>query len=76
MGEIGSLITNLINFLKWLAAGVGVIMLIMGAIKHQMAQSPSAMDDAKRIMQGSVIGLAIALLAQVIVTMIKGWLPG
>lgn len=75
LGEIGTLITNLVNFLKWLSGGIGVIMLIVGAIMHQTARSPAAMENAKTVMTGALIGLAIALLAQVIVSLLRSWLP-
>jgi vacuolar-type H+-ATPase subunit I/STV1 len=75
LSEIGTLITNLINFLKWLSGGVGIIMLIIGAIMHQTSRSPGSMENAKSVMTGAMIGLAIALLAQVIVSLLKSWLP-
>lgn len=75
LSEIGTLITNLINFLKWLSGGVGIVMLIIGAIMHQTARSPGSMENAKSVMTGAMIGLAIALLAQVIVSLLKSWLP-
>ena len=63
-----SIILNIADYLMWVAAGVAALFLIWGAIRYATAVGEQEqVDQAKRTMLWSVLGLAISLLATQIV---------
>ncbi|MFH0820474.1 MAG: pilin [Candidatus Peregrinibacteria bacterium] len=63
-----SIILNITGYLMWVAAGVAVLLLIWGAIRYSAAAGEQdQVDQAKRTLLWSVLGLAVSLLATQIV---------
>lgn len=73
MEAINSLFTNLLNIGVAVGAAVAAFFLMVGAYMYMSAGgSPHQMERGKSAMFNALAGLAIVLLARVIVGMIQG----
>ena len=65
-------LNNIRDFLIWIVGGISVIILIYGGILYATAAGEeSKTKKARKAMLGAIIGLAIALLASVIINVVS-----
>ncbi|GGR67448.1 hypothetical protein GCM10010252_01490 [Streptomyces aureoverticillatus] len=71
--DIPSVITNLRNWIVGLLAGLATLFLTFGGLRYLMAGGdPGEVEAAKRALRAAAIGYGLAILAPVIVTVLKG----
>ena len=69
--DSSTLQNNIVSYLFWAVGLVAVIMIVVSGLKMTMsAGDPGAVQKAKQTLIYSVIGLAIAILAYAIVTIV------
>jgi len=67
-GEINNLIANIVNIFSWIVGVVAVIMIIISGFKYITAHGDSnAITSAKSTLTYAVVGLVIAVTAQLLV---------
>lgn len=73
VADIPTVITNLRNWLVGLLAGLATLFLTFGGLRYLMAGGdPGEVEAAKRALKAAAIGYGLAILAPVIVTVLKG----
>ena len=71
--EVAVNIANIIDGLLYLMGAISIIMIVYGGFRYVISRGDStAIQSAKNIILYAVIGLALALLAKVIVTFVVG----
>lgn len=72
--KVDSLAQNITKLLLWAIGVVAVIMLVIGGFKYVTSNGDSnQIHSAKNTVLYAVIGLAVAILGQVIVTYVITW---
>ncbi len=73
VADIPTVITNLRNWIVGLLAGLATLFLTFGGLRYLMAGGdPGEVEAAKRALKAAAIGYGLAILAPVIVTVLKG----
>jgi hypothetical protein len=74
---LAGIATNVLNFLLSIVGVIGIIMLVIGGLMYLTAAGDEdRINTGKRIVNYSIIGIAVALAALVIVTQIAAFLSG
>jgi hypothetical protein len=69
---IPQVITNLTNTIVGLLAGLATLFLTFGGLRYLMAGGdPGEVESAKRALKAAAIGYGLAILAPVLVTVLK-----
>ncbi|KAF4408930.1 hypothetical protein GCU69_11635 [Streptomyces lycii] len=73
VADIPTVINNLRNWVVGLLAGLATLFLTFGGLRYLMAGGdPGEVEAAKRALKASAIGYGLAILAPVVVTVLKG----
>lgn len=78
-GQLGSAIQQVINVAAGLVIAASVIFLIYGAVLYLISEIGDTRDKAKNVIIYSIVAVAVALLASVIISFvvrILGQFPG
>ncbi|WP_420000333.1 pilin [Streptomyces boninensis] len=74
---IPQVITNLRNWIVGILAGLATLFLTVGGLRYVMAAGdPAEVDSAKRALKAAAIGYGLAVLAPVIVEVLKNIVGG
>lgn len=77
VASIGAVIGNLTAWIIGILAGVATLFLTIGGVRYLMAGGdPGEVERAKTALKSAAIGYALALLAPVIVTVLKSLVGG
>ncbi|MFD9958347.1 pilin [Amycolatopsis sp. NPDC058986] len=72
-GSLEQVIDNLRNFLIGLLVGLATLFLTVGGVRYLSADGdPGEVERAKKSLRNAAIGYGLAMLAPVIVTVLKG----
>jgi hypothetical protein len=72
VATIPEVITNLTNTIVGLLAGLATLFLTFGGLRYLMAGGdPGEVESAKRALKAAAIGYGLAILAPVLVTVLK-----
>ncbi|MFI5808618.1 pilin [Streptomyces sp. NPDC051561] len=72
VATIPQVITNLTNTIVGLLAGLATLFLTFGGLRYLMAGGdPGEVESAKRALKAAAIGYGLAILAPVLVTVLK-----
>ena len=75
--SIAAVISNLTAWIIGILAGVATLFLTIGGVRYLMAGGdPGEVERAKTALKSAAIGYALALLAPVIVTVLKSLVGG
>jgi hypothetical protein len=75
--SISAVISNLTAWIIGILAGVATLFLTIGGVRYLMAGGdPGEVERAKTALKSAAIGYALALLAPVIVTVLKSLVGG
>ncbi len=75
--SIAAVIGNLTAWITGILAGVATLFLTIGGVRYLMAGGdPGEVERAKTALKSAAIGYALALLAPVIVTVLKSLVGG
>ncbi|PGH46832.1 hypothetical protein CRI70_31850 [Streptomyces sp. Ru87] len=73
VADIPTVINNLRNWVVGLLAGLATLFLTFGGLRYLMAGGdPGEVEAAKRALKAAAIGYGLAILAPVVVTVLKG----
>jgi hypothetical protein len=73
VAELTTVISNLQGWLVGILAAVATLFLVIGGLRYVTAAGdPSAVERAKGALKSAAIGYALAILAPVIMTALKG----
>jgi hypothetical protein len=77
VAPIGQVITNITNWITGILAGLATLFLTIGGLRYLMAGGdPSEVERAKTALRSAAIGYGLAILAPVIVTVLKSLVGG
>jgi hypothetical protein len=72
-GSLDEVINNLRNWLIGILAGLATMFLTLGGVRYVMAAGePSEVDKAKAAFKSACVGYGLAVLAPVIVQVLRG----
>jgi hypothetical protein len=75
--SIGQVITNTTVWLAGILAGLATLFLTIGGVRYLMAGGdPAEVEKAKTALRSAAIGYGLAILAPVIVTVLKSLVGG
>ncbi|MFE6158784.1 pilin [Streptomyces sp. NPDC056486] len=73
VATIPQVITNLRNWIVGILAALATLFLTFGGLRYLMAGGdPGEVESAKRALRAAAVGYGLAILAPVIVTILKG----
>ncbi|MBD0741680.1 hypothetical protein BG418_09300 [Streptomyces sp. CBMA152] len=73
VADVPTVINNLRNWIVGLLAGLATLFLTFGGLRYLMAGGdPGEVEAAKRALKAAAIGYGLAILAPVLVTVLKG----
>jgi hypothetical protein len=77
VASIGQVIANITNWITGILAGLATLFLTIGGLRYLMAGGdPSEVERAKTALRSAAIGYGLAILAPVIVTILKSLVGG
>jgi hypothetical protein len=77
VASIGQVIANITNWITGILAGLATLFLTIGGLRYLMAGGdPSEVERAKTALRSAAIGYGLAILAPVIVTVLKSLVGG
>ena len=77
VAPIGQVISNITNWITGILAGLATLFLTIGGLRYLMAGGdPSEVERAKTALRSAAIGYGLAILAPVIVTVLKSLVGG
>ncbi len=75
--SIGQVINNTTVWIVGILAGLATLMLTLGGVRYLLANGdPAEVEKAKTALKSAAIGYGLAILAPVIVTVLKGLVGG
>jgi hypothetical protein len=75
--SISQLLTNTTLWIIGILAGLATLMLTLGGVRYLLANGdPAQVEQAKTALKSAAIGYGLAILAPVIVTILKGLVGG
>ena len=75
--SIGQVISNITKWIVGILAGLATLFLTLGGVRYLMARGdPSEVERAKTAVRSAAIGYGLAILAPVIVTVLKSLVGG
>ena len=77
VASIGQVISNLTVWITGILAGLATLFLTIGGVRYLMAGgNPAEVEKAKTALRSAAIGYALAILAPVIVTVLRSLVGG
>ena len=77
VASIGQVISNTTRWITGVLAGLATLFLTIGGLRYLMAGGdPSEVERAKTALRSAAIGYGLAILAPVIVTVLKSLVGG
>jgi hypothetical protein len=77
VASIGQVIANITAWITGLLAGLATLFLTIGGLRYLMAGGdPAQVERAKTALRSAAIGYGLAILAPVIVTVLKSLVGG
>ena len=77
VASIGQVISNLTVWITGILAGLATLFLTIGGVRYLMAGGdPAEVEKAKTALRSAAIGYALAILAPVIVTVLRSLVGG
>ncbi len=77
VASIGQVIANITNWITGILAGLATLFLTIGGLRYLMAGGdPGEVERAKTALRSAAIGYGLAILAPVIVTVLKSLVAG
>jgi 3-oxoacyl-ACP reductase-like protein len=77
VASIGQVIANITTWITGILAGLATLFLTIGGLRYLMAGGdPSEVERAKTALRSAAIGYGLAILAPVIVTVLKSLVGG
>jgi beta-lactamase regulating signal transducer with metallopeptidase domain len=75
--DLPTIITNITTWIVGLLIGVATLFLTIGGLRYLAAGGdPTEVEKAKSALKSALIGYALAVLAPVLLTIVKGWIGG
>ena len=77
VASIGQVISNITNWITGILAGLATLFLTIGGLRYLMAGGdPGEVERAKTALRSAAIGYGLAILAPVIVTVLRSLVGG
>lgn len=74
-GDLGGVLSGVVNALLIFAAAVAVLFLIIGGFRYVVSTgNPDQVESAKKTILYAILGLIIIFVAYVLVTLLQDWL--
>jgi hypothetical protein len=75
--RINTIIANITTWVTGLLIGVATLFLTIGGIRYLAAGGdPTEVDKAKSALKSALVGYALAILAPILLGVVKGWIGG
>jgi hypothetical protein len=75
--DLPTIITNITTWIIGLLIGVATLFLTIGGIRYLAAGGdPTEVEKAKSALKSALVGYALAVLAPVLLNVVKGWIGG
>ncbi|GAB3848600.1 pilin [Dactylosporangium cerinum] len=75
--RINAIITNITNWVTGILVGVATLFLTVGGLRRLAAGGdPAEIEKSNSAFKNSLIGYALAVLAPVLLGVVKGWIGG
>jgi Type IV secretion system pilin len=75
--DLPTIITNITTWITGLLIGVATLFLTIGGIRYLAAGGdPTEVEKAKSALKSALVGYALAVLAPILLTVVKGWIGG
>ncbi|GAA1884264.1 pilin [Asanoa iriomotensis] len=75
--DLPTIITNITTWIVGLLIGVATLFLTIGGLRYLAAGGdPTEVEKAKSAFKSALIGYALAVLAPVLLAIVKGWIGG
>jgi hypothetical protein len=75
--RINAIITNITNWVTGILIGVATLFLTVGGLRRLAAGGdPAEIEKSNSAFKNSLIGYALAVLAPVLLGVVKGWIGG
>ncbi|MDG4795382.1 pilin [Micromonospora sp. WMMD1082] len=72
-----TIITNITNWITGLLVGVATLFLTIGGIRYLAAGGdPTEVEKAKSALKSAVLGYALAVLAPILLGIVRSWIGG
>lgn len=76
-GSLNQVISNITRWLVGLLIGLATLLLTIGGVRYLLAGGdPAEVQRAKNTLRYSALGYGVAILAPVLVTILKGFVGG
>ena len=77
VNDLPTIITNITTWIVGLLIGVATLFLTIGGIRYLAAGGdPTEVEKAKSALKSALVGYALAVLAPVLLGVVKGWIGG
>jgi hypothetical protein len=71
------IVSNITKWIMTLLLGVATLFLTIGGLRYLAAGGdPTEVEKAKSALKSALIGYALAILAPVLLALVKGWIGG
>jgi hypothetical protein len=75
--ELPTIITNITTWIVGLLIGVATLFLTIGGLRYLAAGGdPTEIEKAKSAFKSALLGYALAVLAPILLNVVKGWIGG
>jgi hypothetical protein len=77
VNDLPTIVTNLRNWIMGLLAGLATLFLTIGGVRYLMAGGdPAQVERAKAAFRSAALGYALAVIAPVVLTILKSIIGG
>jgi hypothetical protein len=75
--DLPTIITNITTWIVGLLIGVATLFLTIGGLRYLAAGGdPTEVEKAKSAFKSALLGYALAVLAPILLNIVKGWIGG
>lgn len=75
--KLETIISNITNWIMGLLIGIATLFLTIGGIRYLAAGGdPTEVEKAKSALKSALIGYALAILAPILLGVVRGWIGG
>jgi hypothetical protein len=75
--DLPTIITNITTWIVGLLIGVATLFLTIGGLRYLAAGGdPTEVEKAKSAFKSALLGYALAVLAPILLNVVKGWIGG
>lgn len=75
--ELPTIISNITTWIVGLLIGVATLFLTIGGLRYLAAGGdPTEIEKAKGALKSALLGYALAILAPILLNIVKGWIGG